>query len=448
MSKISLILQREYLSRIRKKSFIIMTLLGPVLFAGMMVVPTWVSSMEDTIEKNIAIVDHTGLYIDQIEDTELLKFEYVAPESEENLRTNFSSTSYYAYLVISEDLLENPDAIRLYSDGQITMDVRNHITDGLREYLRSQKLNSFEMEGLNDIIAAINKVGIHLTTIKLGEDGAEKESSTEMAMVVSLVFALLTYMFVFIYGTQVLRGVMEEKTSRIVEVIISSVKPFQLMLGKIIGIAMVALTQVLLWILLTLLIVTGTKAIFFPDTDMPSRMDGIEMTMEGSNATAQAQPEANGFDFDKIMDMVNSMNPVSTLILFLLYFLGGYLLYASLFAAVGASIDNETDSQQFMFPITIPLILSIYIAMAAFRNPHSDMVFWFSMVPFTSPIVMMARVPFDVPLWQIALSLSLLVAGFLFTTWFAARIYRTGILMYGKKVSYKELWKWFRYSDK
>jgi ABC-2 type transport system permease protein len=444
MSKISLILQREYLSRVRKKSFIIMTLLGPVLFAAMMVVPTWLSSMEDTIEKKIAIVDHTGLYIDQITDTDLLKFEYVDPASEENLRTDFSSSSYYAYLVISENLLEQPDAIRLYSDGQITMDVRNHITGGLREYLRSQKLSSFELEGLDDIIGAINEVGIQLTTIKLGEDGSEKESSTEMAMIVSLVFAFLTYMFVFIYGTQVLRGVMEEKTSRIVEVIISSVKPFQLMMGKIVGIALVALTQVLLWVLLTVLIVTGAKAIFFSDTDMPSRMDGMEMTMEEGSQAAQA----SGFNFDKVMDMVNSMNPVATLFLFLFYFLGGYLIYASLFAAVGAAIDNETDSQQFIFPITIPIIIALYVAMAAFRNPHSDLVFWFSMIPFTSPVVMMARVPFDVPLWQIAVSLTLLIGGFLLTTWFAARIYRTGILMYGKKVSYKELWKWFRYSDK
>jgi ABC-2 type transport system permease protein len=444
MSKISLILQREYLSRVRKKSFIIMTLLGPVLFAAMMVVPTWLSSMEDTIEKKIAIVDHTGLYIDQISDTDLLKFEYVDPASEENLRTDFSSSSYYAYLVISENLLEQPDAIRLYSDGQITMDVRNHITGGLREYLRSQKLSSFDLEGLDDIIGAINEVGIQLTTIKLGEDGSEKESSTEMAMIVSLVFAFLTYMFVFIYGTQVLRGVMEEKTSRIVEVIISSVKPFQLMMGKIVGIALVALTQVLLWVLLTVLIVTGAKAVFFSDSDMPSRMDGMEMTMEeGSQAD-----QANGFNFDKVMDMVNSMNPVATLFLFLFYFLGGYLIYASLFAAVGAAIDNETDSQQFIFPITIPIIIALYVAMAAFRNPHSDLVFWFSMIPFTSPVVMMARVPFDVPVWQIGVSLTLLIGGFLLTTWFAARIYRTGILMYGKKVSYKELWKWFRYSDR
>jgi ABC-2 type transport system permease protein len=265
-----------------------------------------------------------------------------------------------------------------------------------------------------------------------------------MAMIVSLVFAFLTYMFVFIYGTQVLRGVMEEKTSRIVEVIISSVKPFQLMMGKIVGIALVALTQVLLWVLLTVLIVTGAKAVFFSDTDMPSRMDGMEMTMEEGSQAAQA----SGFNFDKVMDMVNSMNPVATLFLFLFYFLGGYLIYASLFAAVGAAIDNETDSQQFIFPITIPIIIALYVAMAAFRNPHSDLVFWFSMIPFTSPVVMMARVPFDVPVWQIAVSLTLLIGGFLLTTWFAARIYRTGILMYGKKVSYKELWKWFRYSDR
>ena len=447
MNKISLILQREYLSRVRKKSFIIMTLIGPILFAAMMVIPTWISSLEDSVERNIAILDHSGLYIDHIKDTDLLKFEYLEPESEENLRSNFSSSSYYAYLVISGNLLENPDALRLYSDGQITMDVRNHITNGLRDYLRSQKLNSFEMEGLDEIIQAIHEVNINLTTIKLGEDGSEKESSTEMAMVVSLIFAFLTYMFVFIYGTQVLRGVMEEKTSRIVEVIISSVKPFQLMLGKIVGIAMVALTQVLLWILLTVLIVTGAKAIFFPDTGVPSRMDDIEMTMEGNSSEVQAA-QTDGFNFDKVMDMVKSMNPVATLLLFLLYFLGGYLLYAALFAAVGAAIDNETDSQQFIFPITIPIIIGLYVAMAAFRNPHSDLVVWFSMIPLTSPIVMMARIPFDVPVWQIAVSLKLLIAGFLFTTWFAARIYRTGILMYGKKVSYKELWKWFRYSDK
>lgn len=252
------------------------------------------------------------------------------------------------------------------------------------------------------------------------------------------------YMFVFIYGTQVMRGVMEEKTSRIVEVIVSSVKPFQLMLGKIIGIALVALTQVALWVGLTLLIVSGMKMVFQSDKAETS-IQGTELVSE---ASVEHAASAGGFDFSKVLNMAKSMNPALTLSLFLIYFLGGYLLYASLFAAIGAAIDNETDSQQFMFPITIPIIIALYVAMAAFRNPHSDMVFWFSMFPLTSPIVMMARAPFDVPFWQLGLSIGLLVAGFLLSTWFAGRIYRTGILMYGKKVNYKELWKWFRYSGK
>lgn len=443
-NKISLILQREYLTRVRKKSFIIMTLLGPLLFAAMMLIPAWIGSMEDEEEKKIAVFDHTGLYIDRIDNTNLMVFDYLDPESEPVLREDFSNSGYFAYLVISDNLLDKPDALRLYSDKQITMEVRQHINGRLRDYLRGEKLRSFEMEGLDEVIAAINQVGVNITTIKLGEDGSERETSSEMAMVVSMIFAFVMYMFVFIYGTQVMRGVMEEKTSRIVEVIVSSVKPFQLMLGKIIGIALVALTQVALWVGLTLLIVSGMKMVFQSDKAETS-IQGTELVSE---ASVEHAASAGGFDFSKVLNMAKSMNPALTLSLFLIYFLGGYLLYASLFAAIGAAIDNETDSQQFMFPITIPIIIALYVAMAAFRNPHSDMVFWFSMFPLTSPIVMMARAPFDVPFWQLGLSIGLLVAGFLLSTWFAGRIYRTGILMYGKKVNYKELWKWFRYSGK
>jgi ABC-2 type transport system permease protein len=447
MSKIALILRREYLTRVRKKSFIIMTIIGPLLFAAMLFVPAWLSSIEDKDEKNIAVIDYTGLYSDKIQDSDLLKFDYLNQDNEAELRNEFRSSGYYAFLIIEADLLDRPDGIRLFSDGQITMDVRDHITRNLREYLRGEKLRRFEVEGLDTIIAEINKVGINLTTIKLGQDGTEKQSSTEVAMIVSIIFAFLSYMFVFIYGTQVLRGVMEEKTSRIVEVIISSVKPFQLMLGKIVGIALVALTQFLLWVGLTILLLFLVKTIAFPDSPMPDRMDNIEAVVQGDVGMQEpAKASVGGFDFGKVMEMINSMNPVQTLFLFLFYFIGGYLLYAALFAAIGSAIDNETDSQQFMLPITIPIIIALYVAMAAFRNPHSDLVFWFSMIPFTSPIVMMARVPFDVPVWQIAVSMTLLVFGFLFATWFAARIYRTGILMYGKKVNYKEMWKWFRYS--
>lgn len=444
MNKISLVLQREYLTRIKKKSFIIMTILGPLLFAAMFVIPGWLATMEDDDEKVIAVLDATGLYDHSLEDSPLIKYQYLPMEAEDELRNNFPNSGYYAYLVISDNLLEKPDALRLISSGQITMDVKDHIRRSLREYLKEEKLKSFEVNSLNTIFAEVNSVDVQLSTVKIGSDGGEKASSTEVAMVISILFAFLSYMFVFVYGTQVLRGVMEEKSSRIVEVIISSIKPFQLMMGKILGIALVALTQFLLWIVLTIVILFGVKTLVFPNSDMPSRMDGIETVMGDQDLMGEEAVAKGDFDYAQIMSLVEGINITQTLLIFLIYFIGGYLLYAALFAAIGAAIDAETDSQQFVLPITIPIIIALYVSLAAFRNPHSAMVFWFSMIPFTSPIVMMARIPFDVPMWQIALSIFLLVAGFVFATWFAARIYRTGILMYGKKVSYKELWKWFK----
>jgi ABC-2 type transport system permease protein len=447
MSKISLIIEREYLSRVRKKSFIIMSILGPVLFAALMVVPAWLATMEDDTAKTRAVIDQTGLYTDQISDSEILKFEFLESQSESELRNNFNVSGYYAFLVIEDNLLNNPEAIHLYSDSQITMDAKNHVQRSLREHLKDVKLQSFEIEGLKSIISELDEIKLNISTIKLGDDGSEKQSSTELSMFVSMAFAFLSYMFIFIYGTQVMRGVMEEKTSRIVEVIISSVRPFQLMMGKIIGIAMVALTQILLWTVLTVLIVTGVKTAFFPDSSMPTGTESRVEMMQNEEATEQMASLDSEFNFHKIMEMVKSLEPIKTLLLFIFYFFGGYLLYSSLFAAVGSAIDNESDQQQFMLPITIPIIISLYVAMMTFRNPGSDVAFWFSIVPFTSPIVMMARIPFGVPLWELLSSMALLVGGFIATTWIAGRIYRIGILMYGKKITYQELWKWFRYRE-
>ncbi|MDK2841648.1 MAG: type transport system permease protein [Anaerophaga sp.] len=448
MSKISLIIEREYLSRVRKKSFIIMSILGPILFAALMVIPAWLATLEDDEAKVIAVIDNTGLYSEQIEDTELLKFEFLSDQEEEKIRENFPESGYYAFLVISDNLLNNKSAIRLYSDSQVTMDVKDHIERSLTQHLKDARLRSYDISGLPDIISELENIDVDISTVKIGTDGTEKQSSAELTMIISMAFAFISYMFIFIYGSQVMRGVMEEKTSRIVEVIVSSVRPFQLMMGKIIGLAMVALTQILLWVVLTILIVTGVKSVFFENSPMPDRAQAqVEMmqSIEAGEETAQAVP---GFNFDKTMEMVRSLEPMKTLLLFLFYFFGGYLLYSALFAAVGAAIDHESDQQQFMLPITIPIIIALYVAMITFRNPQSDIVFWFSIIPLTSPVVMMARIPFQVPLWELLLSMTLLVAGFIFTTWLAGKIYRTGILMYGKKVDYKELWKWLRYSDK
>jgi ABC-2 type transport system permease protein len=451
MSKIGLIIKREYTTRVKKKSFIVMSVLGPLLFAAMFVLPAWFSSMESTSEKRIAVIDQTDKYAGAISDTETLKFTWLQNNKEQQVKSEYKSMGYEAYVVISEDLLLNPDAIKIYSDVPVTIDMKSHIRRDLKKFLEKEKLESFNIDGLNEIISQVNNVTVHISTIKLGEHGSEEESSTELTMMVAIIFAMLIYFFVLMYGTQVMRGIVEEKTSRIVEVIISSVKPFQLMMGKIIGIAMVALTQFLLWVVLTAAIIFGIKTALFPDGEMPTRMDKqMEIVQSTTAQEGAATVENSEFaeQFSKVMEKAKSIDLIGPIFSFFFFFIGGYLLYAGLFAAVGAVIDNETDSQQFVMPIIMPLILSIYIAMAAFRAPDSNIAFWFSMIPFTSPIVMMARIPFQIPVWEIILSMVILTASFIFTTWFAGRIYRTGILMYGKKITYKEIWKWFRYSGK
>jgi len=282
-----------------------------------------------------------------------------------------------------------------------------------------------------------------MKTIKFGDDGEIRQSSTEIAMVIGFAMSFIIYMFIFMYGVQVMRGVIEEKSNRIIEVIISSVKPFQLMMGKIVGVAMVGLTQFLMWVILTGAIITIGSAIFLPGIDSQTLQQASSLTdlPAGTQGMDQAQfnmmQEILGtFDMGYIMSILGA---------FVFFFLAGYLLYSALFAAVGSAVDNETETQQFMLPISLPLVLAMYIGFAVAKNPESSLAFWGSIIPFTSPIVMLVRIPYGVPLWELLLSMSILIATFIFITWVAAKIYRTGILMYGKKVSYKEIWKWLRY---
>lgn len=434
MNKTTIIIQREYLSRVRKKSFIVMSILGPLLFAAMMVLPAWFASMEDTNEKQIAVIDQTGLYDKAIPDAAFAKFTYLGATDESAFKLQYQDKGFVAYVVIDADLLDHPDAIKMVSDAQITMDMREHVERNLKMVLNQEFLKRKQMTGVQEVIDEMNKLYVKMTTVKLGDDGSQKESSTEVTMILSILFAMMVYMFVLVYGTQVMRGVMEEKTNRIVEVMISSVKPFQLMMGKIVGIAFVALTQFLIWIVLTLSIVAG---IHF---------------LSGGSAAQMPDAAAGAGNFQQMLSHTMSIIDWSviswTLAAFMFYFLGGYLLYASLFAALGAAVDGETDSQQFVMPVMMPLILSIYVAMSAFRNPGGDLAFWFSMIPLTSPVVMMARIPFQIPLWEVLLSMGILAASFIGTTYLAGRIYRTGILMYGKKPSWKEMWRWFREAGK
>jgi len=454
MNKIKLVLQREYLTRVRKKTFIIMTILGPLLFGAIVIAPAWLAGLEDTQTKNIAVIDSSQLFVNQLPETQYIKFTYLKNKDVEEVRENFQQSGYYGVLYITHLVANTKNSVMFYSNKQPSLSVKSHISAAMEKILEQRKLRS---AGIDENILQSVRTSINLRTIQWTDGGEEKESSTELAMIVGYIGGFLIYFFIFLFGAQVMRGVIEEKTSRIVEIIVSSVKPFQLMMGKIIGIGLVGLTQFALWVVLTLLIITGAKSLLAPELGTPAAQEitasSIMQKQGEDNNTASFKPPEPG-ESQKFSDnlqathVFKALEDINFLLIigtFIFYFLGGYLLYGSLFAAVGSAVDNETDTQQFMLPITIPLILAIIVLVNGISNPQGSIAFWFSIIPFTSPIVMMARLPFGVPEWEVLLSMTLLVLTFIGTTWLSGKIYRTGILMYGKKVNYKELWKWIRY---
>ncbi|MGE5426768.1 MAG: ABC transporter permease [Methylococcaceae bacterium] len=447
MNKSFLILKREYLTRVKKKSFIIMTLLVPLMMAAFTILPAYLASMDDTEQRTIAVYDPTGLILNKLENQPYTKFHYIPEQQYNEMSKNFKSNEFYALLFIPPNILTTNQA-QLISDKQITFDIKNMVTDRIATIIESDKRQQVINEtGIPDLEKrlASTKTHISLNTIKIGDKGEAVKSSTEMAMAIGYVAGFMIYFFVLIYGMMVMRGVMEEKSSRIVEVIISSVKPFQLLFGKIIGIGLVGLTQIALWIILGTAIVTGITTFMGGDAASSLQSQSI---MAGGQAMGQmaASPMKNNVVVE-MLQMAGNLN--ITLILFSLvfYFFGGFLLYASLFGALGSAVDSDEDAQQMMFPMMMPLILSMIILFPVAKNPEGQLAFWASMIPFTSPITMMVRIPFGIPAWQIILSMSILVATIFGTIWMAGKIYRTGILMYGKKINLKEIVKWLFYKN-
>ncbi|MCG3168106.1 MAG: putative protein YhaP [Bacteroidia bacterium] len=444
MNKIALIIKREYLTRVKQKSFIIMTILGPLLMGALFVVPIWMAMQEDE-KTDVLVVDESLLFEKSFKDKDNIKFHFVAgitiKEAEKQLNEDF----YSAVLYIPQNIINSNGAEIIYKK-QPGFNTILFIENTIEKELESLKLAK---AGIDKNTLAAAKTDIKMRKSKY--DGGIKESkNTELSMVVGMLGGVLIYFFIFLYGAQVMRGVIEEKSNRIVEVIISSVKPFELMMGKIIGIAMVGLTQFLLWIVLTSAVVSGAQAMLGVDKNALPAPVPMEQTLNGQQSPLQPNLPANqsaDAEMDELWQSIDKINFPLLIGVFIFYFLGGYLLYGALFAAVGAAVDNEADTQQFMLPITIPLILAFVMAQFVMNNPEGPMAFWLSIIPFTSPIIMMVRLPFGIPypytdLW---ISMALLIIGFIATTWFAGKIYRTGILMYGKKVNYKELWKWIRY---
>ena len=445
MSKISLIIQREYLTRVRKKSFIIMTILTPVLMASLIFGSSYLATKEDTQEKIIAVLDKTNITEGAIPQTDYMKFEYIDDTEIANLKENFEQSGYYAILYIPENVLTS-NKVQLYSNQQTTMGVNQHVSNALKSFFTQIKLKNENVP--IDIMERI-KTNINVDTIQWTSTGEEKEGSAEIVSLIGYISGFLMYMFIFMFGAQVMRGVMEEKTNRIVEVIISSVKPFQLMMGKVIGVALVGLTQFLIWIVLIFGLFYGAKSILADNDKAATSITQNLMSPNQSGINMGNTVDATQYQkmFNEITSKFETVNFPLIIVCFIFFFIGGYLLYASLYAAVGSAVDNETDTQQFMLPITIPIILGLLVMINAMQTPNSAISVAFSIIPFTSPIVMMARVPYGVPYWQLGLSAGLLVLTFLGTIWMAAKIYRTGILMYGKKVNYAELWKWIRYKN-
>ena len=462
MSKIGLIISREYRNRVVKKSFLWMTFLTPVLMAALIVVPIWLASIKDDEERVVAVVDQTGLYKEFFEGlrNEECRFEVIKSTVDGQQSTDFNplpfgtspktggeyelstlnsrlSADYSAFVIISDDLSVNPSAMTIYSEKQVPSGIRRFIEEALEDYIEGQTLASYNIPKLKEMIEDA-RVDVKATTYKLSEEGVTT-SDSDIASIVGILATMLIYMFIFVSGSQVMNSVVQEKVNRIVEVMVCSVRPWELMWGKIIAVGLTCLTQMALWVVLTMMIVGVAMGVM----DISLMDGGVLQTSSMMGAVSEG-----GAQFSTLNSQLSILLSIDwgfVVVMFFVYFVGGYLLYSSMFAAIGASVDNESDTSQFMTPITLVVLFALYAGMYSAENPDGPLAFWCSMIPFTSPIVMMVRVPFDVPMWQLGLSLGLLALTIVGTIWLSAKIYRVGILMYGKKPTVKEIVKWIKY---
>lgn len=436
MNKIFLVIQREYLSRVKKKSFLIATLLTPLIFPAIMGIFVWiaVSEKENQSLRIIEVIDETDLFF--MESSEQYAFTSSVDDLEE-AKKMVQEGERYGFLYIPKLEISSPKGIQFYGIENPSISLMSYLESSLKRKIEDQRLYE---KGIDPSVLKEIRTLVSIQSITLGESGEEKINDATVNYAIGFLAGILIYIFIFVYGNQIMQGVIEEKSSRIVEILVSSLKPFQLMMGKIVGIGAVGLTQFLIWVVLigTLTtLVTGVLGMQMPQ----------QQAMELANPElAQATPDSG--ELANILMVIQGIDFVSLVASFIIYFLGGYLLYGALFAAVGSAVDAPSDAQQFMFPITIPLIVA-YMGLFVFvlQDPTSTTSFWLSIIPLTSPIAMMGRISYGVPFWELALSIGLLILGFLFTTWLAGKIYRIGILMHGTKPTYKILWKWIKSSQ-
>lgn len=456
--KVGIVINHEYVTRVRKKSFILTTLLTPILMALLICVPALIMVFSGQEDQKVKVIDESGIVAPYFENSEHTTYVMGEPgETVDALRDRFDELDYYAIVGISPLNEKGEVSVISYSKEPLNMDIKNTVNRTVNKAIETRKLAQYDIVNLDEILSDV-KTDIKLNSMTLTNDGDAKEDSVEVYMVLSYLMSFLIYMFVFMFGTMVMRSVIDEKSSRVVEVIVSSVKSVELMMGKIIGVALVALTQFFIWIALTLVLVTAVQTVAGPKLmqNMGGMTEMVAMTGEDGridSADMIAIAQQAGADSDaggmlKIINQIRSLDWVTIIGSFLIYFLLGYLLYASMFAAIGAAVDNEADTSQLQLPVTIPLIIGLFIMLHTFEHPSSPLSVWASIIPWTSPMVMLARVPFGtVPAWQLILSIALLVLTFLATAWLSAKVYKIGILTYGKKSSFKDLLKWMKLKD-
>ncbi len=426
-SKISIIIRREYMERVTKKSFIITTLLMPVIMLGLMMAPVLIAMFSESDNRNILVIDNSADTISsRLQNTPTLTFlpQNISVDSARRVE------SVDAVLVIPESIYDNGATLQIYTNGASSMEVESAITGQFNDIIESQRLKNYNIDDLDEIISAVHS-DVKLQSLRNDEDATE--SSTMLSYMLGLILTLMLYMCLLLYGQMVMTSIIEEKNNRVLEIVVSSVRPTQLMLGKICGIGLVAITQIVIWGVL----LSAMSAFVLPAV-LPA---GVSADMAGPSANISTDLE--------LLQALSMLGNVAYIIqlfgLLLLFLIGGFMLYSAIYAAIGSAVDNIQDAGQLQSIVVFPIIIGIVVAMQAASDPGSSMAMWTSMIPFTSPMVMMARIPFGIPAWEIAVSLIILVISFFIVVWFAAKIYRVGIFMYGKKPSFKELIRWMRY---
>ena len=448
---IGVIISREYMTRVRKKSFLVITFVVPVLMALLCIVPSVIMLMSKDKCKTVEVLDESGIVLPYLTDSDIVVYKDCTGIDLDSLKAGVSSENGNdAVLHISAyDPQTRNVMATVYSVKPVGIDIKEDISSKAEDAVEECRMRSYDIENLDVIMKEI-KADVPVATYTLGEDGQEKITSSEVYMIISLVLTMVIYMFIAMFSGMVMSSVIEEKSSKVVEVLVSSVKSIELMFGKIIGVACVALTQFFLWIVLAIVLIS--VAGMFVDFDSLSQgaqqmtqmasVPGMDSVADPTAALMQATEDNP--ELSAIISTLRDLDYGSIIFSFVVYFILGYLLYASLFAAIGSAVENEGDSNQLQMPVTIPLLIGFFIAFYAFKAPDSQLAFWGSMVPFTSPMVMLARIPFGFPASELALSIGLLLITFVVFAWISARIYKVGILVSGKKSTFKDLWKWLK----